>query len=190
LSFNRDADFSSRRQRGLGHNTPDVCNTAKSELTRLYEFFLLFQRTVKSFEKCLFSPIVKLCHSPIDDSNDPAFVRCKFTCERRYRTNMETLLNMQLDCIEINDLDQLRSFVSCTLCQKNDFEEGVFRITEKLLTKCGKMCGLFFCLHGPRSVKLTAVWESEKNAIFFYGSTGERFQKIILSNSQRLAGCS
>jgi hypothetical protein len=97
---------------------------------------------------------------------------------------------MQDNCIEIEDLRQLRKFVSFTLCQKNDFEEGVFQITEKLLTKCGKMCGMFFCLHGPRSVKLTAVWESEKNMIFFYGSTGERFQKTALASSLELAGCS
>ena len=93
---------------------------------------------------------------------------------------------MQQDCIEINDLKQLRNFVSNTLCQRNDFEEGVFQVTEKLLTKCGKMCGMFFCLHGPRSVKLTAVWETEKNAVFFYGSTGERFQKTTLTGLTEL----
>lgn len=99
-------------------------------------------------------------------------------------------MKMQQDCVEIKDLKQLRNFVSFTLCQKNDFEEGVFQITEKLLTKCGKMCGVFFCLHGPRSVKLTAVWESEKNEVFFYGSTGERFQKTVLASSPELASCS
>lgn len=94
---------------------------------------------------------------------------------------------MQHDSVEIKNLKQLRNFVSYTLCQRNDFEEGVFQITERLLTKCGKMCGVMFCLHGPRSVKLTAVWESEKNSIFFYGSTGERFKKTVLDNSLELA---
>ena len=97
---------------------------------------------------------------------------------------------MQQESVEIENLDQLRNFVSDTLCQKNDFEQGVFQITERILTKCGKLCGVFFCLHGPRSVKLTAVWESEKNAVFFYGSTGERFQKIMLAGSPELVGCS
>lgn len=97
---------------------------------------------------------------------------------------------MLQDSVEIKNLKQLRSLVSHTLCQRNDFEEGVFQITESLLTKCGEMCGVLFCLHGPRSVKLTAVWESEKNAIFFYGSTGERFQKTMLASSIELAGCS
>ena len=95
---------------------------------------------------------------------------------------------MQQNRVEINNLAQVRQFVSRTLCQKNDFEEGVFQVTEKILTKCGKLCGLFFCLHGPRSVKLTAVWDTETNSILFYGSTGERFKKIVISNAPELVG--
>ena len=89
--------------------------------------------------------------------------------------------------IDIDNLPQLRKFVSQTLCQRNDFEEGVFQVTEKILTKCGKLCGMFFCLHGPRSVKLTAVWETDNNSIIFYGSTGEKFQKTLLSGGPQLA---
>ena len=37
-----------------------------------------------------------------------------------------------------------------------------------------------FCLHGPRAVKFTAIWETEHNRVLFYGSTGERFQKTHL----------
>ena len=96
---------------------------------------------------------------------------------------------MQQDCVEIENLQQLKDFISHTLCQRNDFEDGVYQITEEFLTKCGKLCGVFYCLHGPRSVKLTAVWESEKNSILFYGSTGERFHKMHLQNSVELAGC-
>ena len=95
---------------------------------------------------------------------------------------MSTMHGIQLD-----NLEQLRQFVSQTLCQKNDFEEGVFQVTERLLTKSGQLCGIFFCLHGPRSVKLTAVWETENNSIIFYGSTGEKFQKIRLAGRPRLA---
>jgi len=88
--------------------------------------------------------------------------------------------------IQLDNLTQLRQFVSRTLCQRDDFEEGVFQVTERILTKCGKLCGIFFCLHGPRSVKLTAVWETENNSIIFYGSTGEKFQKIRLASGPPL----
>jgi hypothetical protein len=88
---------------------------------------------------------------------------------------------------DIDNLTEIRTYVSRTLCQRNDFEEGVFQVTEKILTKCGKLCGMFFCLHGPRCVKLTAIWETENNSIIFYGSTGEKFQKTMLAKEPLMA---
>lgn len=82
--------------------------------------------------------------------------------------------------IQIENVNHLRQLVSRTLCQQNDFEEGIFQITERLLTRGNKTCGIFFCLHGPRSVKLTAVWETERNTILFYGQGGERFHRLVL----------
>ena len=94
---------------------------------------------------------------------------------------------MQIECLEIYNLEQLKEFVTHTLCQQNDFEVGVFQITEKLIKKSGRICGIYFCLHGPRSVKLTAVWETINNSILFYGSTGERFKKTVLERAPQLA---
>jgi histidinol phosphatase-like enzyme len=84
------------------------------------------------------------------------------------------------------EIEQLRKLVSKVLCTQSDFEEGIFQITEKLLKRGQEMCGIFFCLHGPRSVKLTAVWESEKNSIRFYGSGGEKFKTIELEHGSDL----
>jgi hypothetical protein len=53
-------------------------------------------------------------------------------------------------------------------------------MTERLLLRGDKPCGMLFCLHGPRAVKFTAVWETERNTVLFYGSTGERLNKIQL----------
>ncbi len=93
---------------------------------------------------------------------------------------------MQQNRVEFCDLSSLREFVSNTLCQQNDFEFGVFKITERVLVRRQRPCGIFFCLHGPRSVKLTAVWEMDNNSILFYGSTGERVQKTTLSSAPAL----
>lgn len=90
---------------------------------------------------------------------------------------------MQNDHITIKTIQQLRQFVSHTLCQQNNFEEGIFQVTERILTQGERLCGIFFCLHGPRSVKLTAVWETQTNSILFYGSTGERFRKATLAQA-------
>ena len=94
---------------------------------------------------------------------------------------------MQRDRTGFDTLPQLRQFIAQTLCHQNDFEVGVFQITERILTKKGSPCGIFFCLHGPRSVKLTAVWDSHNHTILFYGSTGERFLKTELESSPMLA---
>jgi len=93
---------------------------------------------------------------------------------------------MQQDPNQVHTINQLRLFVTQTLCQHNDFEEGIFQVTERFLTRGKTPCGIFFCLHGPRSVKLTAVWETDKNSILFYGQTGERFQKTSLTQALQI----
>lgn len=89
---------------------------------------------------------------------------------------------MRQDRVEIDNLIQLKQFVSRTLCQLNDFEDGIFQITERILIRCGKKCGILYCLHGPRSVKLMAVWEAVSNSVIFYGSSGEKVQKTALAD--------
>jgi len=91
--------------------------------------------------------------------------------------------SMPSDHITIKTIQQLRQFVSHTLCQQSNFEEGIFQVTERILTRGKRTCGIYFCLHGPRSVKLTAVWETDTNSILFYGSTGERFGKTVLATA-------
>jgi len=86
----------------------------------------------------------------------------------------------------IQTLDELRSYVKNTLCQHNELEVDAFPLSERILIRSDRPCGIFFCLHGPRRVKLTAIWETERNTILFYGSTGERFHKIQLVEAPRL----
>ena len=86
----------------------------------------------------------------------------------------------------IQDLTDLRQFVYLALCEQNDFEPGAFKFSERILVRAGQPCGLFFCLHGPRSVKLTAIWETDQNHIIFYGSSGERKQKTRLAKGPSL----
>ena len=85
-----------------------------------------------------------------------------------------------LNVPNVTCLENLRQFVNQTLCEHNQLEVGAFRMTEHLLVRGGRPCGMFFCLHGPRSVKFTAVWDGERNTILFYGCSGERFLKTQL----------
>ena len=81
---------------------------------------------------------------------------------------------------DIHSLDDLRVYVQRTLCEQNELEPDTFQITERILIRSGKPCGIYFCLHGPRSVKLIAIWETDRNTVLFYGSSGERCQRTQL----------
>lgn len=93
---------------------------------------------------------------------------------------------MPANSLRIDDLDDLRRYVCQTLCEENDFEIGAFEITERFLVRGGAPCGIYFCLHGPRSVKLTAIWETDRNTILFYGSGGERLRRTQLTQAPNL----
>ena len=88
---------------------------------------------------------------------------------------------MQALSVQLSNLTDLREFVQQQLCERNELEVGAFQFTERVLEKRGVPCGLCFCLHGPRSVKLLAIWETTRNTIMFYDSSGERVHRVQLS---------
>lgn len=77
-------------------------------------------------------------------------------------------------------LEDLRDYVTDTLCQIDQLEYGAFPLTERLLLRGGAPCGLYFCLHGPRAVTFVAIWDAALNLVLFYGANGERFQRTKL----------
>lgn len=81
---------------------------------------------------------------------------------------------------QIRCLEDLRDYVNETLCDRYELQIDAFQITERTLRRGGKPCGIYFCLNGPRSAKFTAIWETDRNQILFYGPTGERFQRTQL----------
>lgn len=80
----------------------------------------------------------------------------------------------------IHCLDDLRAFVHKTLCDRENLLEDQFGLTETALIRRGCDCGLHFCLQGPRSVRLEAIWVADRNTIYFYDARGMRFMKIQL----------
>jgi len=81
------------------------------------------------------------------------------------------------------ELEHLRQYIYQVLCDKEQLEPGVFPMTERVIVRSSDPCGIYFCLHGPRSVKCTAIWETDTNSVLFYGATGERFLRMQLSDS-------
>ena len=78
---------------------------------------------------------------------------------------------------EIRTLDDLRAYVHHTLCEKENLLPDQFVMTETTLTRRQRPCGLQFCLQGPRSVRLGAIWEADRNTIYFYDAQGARYRK-------------
>jgi hypothetical protein len=81
---------------------------------------------------------------------------------------------------QIQSLDDMRNYINETLCDYEKLEIGAFVMTERILVRGEEPCGIYFCLHGPRAVKFTAIWETDHNTILFYDSTGERYLKTQL----------
>ena len=99
-------------------------------------------------------------------------------------------LTMPAKTVRISNVQALRNYVYEYLCAQNQLEVGVFQMTERILIRRGKPCGMLYCLYGPRSLKLTAVWETDRNTILFYGSAGERQQHVQLVAPPSLANVS
>jgi hypothetical protein len=93
---------------------------------------------------------------------------------------------MSAQPLHIQDLSDLRHYVHHTICNQNQLEPGAFEVTERILIRNQQPCGIFFCLHGPRSVKLTAIWETDRNTVLFYSSSGQRVQKTHLVHAPSL----
>jgi hypothetical protein len=88
---------------------------------------------------------------------------------------------------QLDNLTDLRTYIHQTICQQNELEVGAFPVTERILVRGPRPCGIFFCLHGPRSVKFTAIWETDRNTVLFYNSCGERVCKTQLIQAPILA---
>jgi len=81
----------------------------------------------------------------------------------------------------IKTFSELRFFVYQTLCEHHELLNNAFPTSESLLKQRREnACGVMFCLHGPRAVKITAIWEKNRNRVLFYGPTGKRYHQIDL----------
>jgi hypothetical protein len=88
-------------------------------------------------------------------------------------SDKEPLPTMLDDSPRINDLDDLRTYVHETICEKNELEVNVFTMTERILIRGGRPCGLYFCLDG-------------RNSVLFYSPTGERIERAKLTQAPSL----
>ena len=82
--------------------------------------------------------------------------------------------------ISIHNYQDILNYVTKTLSQVERLRHDCSQLSSELLTRSGQPCGVYFCLEGPRELRLTAIWETDSNTILFYDSRGERLQKTRL----------
>lgn len=88
--------------------------------------------------------------------------------------------------MKLETLDDLRSFVRQTICERERLVPEAFRFDEQILQRHGTPCGLHFTLRGPRSVQPTAIWDAIRHTVLFYDCTGERSHRIDLARPSQL----
>ena len=93
---------------------------------------------------------------------------------------------MPTETQRLDDLHAIRHYVTETLCEKDRLEKNSFPLYRKSAGARRAPCGVYFCLYGPRSMYLAAIWETDSNTILFYGSRGERFRKTQLIAPPRI----
>jgi hypothetical protein len=89
--------------------------------------------------------------------------------------------------VQIQSLAELRHYVQEVLCERENLIIDQFMLQESPVVRRGESCGRQFTLYGPRSVRLGAVWDSNRNEIYFYDACGERFRKERLGTEIQAA---
>src|SRR3972149_10809393 len=88
---------------------------------------------------------------------------------------------------QIESVCDLREYVNTTICGHYQLQAGAFMMTERAMIRGDKPCGIYFCLHGPRATKFSAIWETDRNQVLFYGSRGGRVLKTQLLQGAHVA---
>lgn len=81
---------------------------------------------------------------------------------------------------DLRTAEDVRQFIQQKLCEKENLVLNQFPVSETVLHKRGQICGIQYVLHGPRSVKLGAVWACDTNMIYLYDAAGQRYEKLQL----------
>mgnify|MGYP001816978276 CR=1 FL=1 len=82
------------------------------------------------------------------------------------------------------DFNTLCETVETRLCELGHLEPRQFPMTQREVVRGGKSVGVYFCVHGPRSVKLTAICDFDHKTVIFYGSDGIRKDSIQVNMSR------
>jgi len=98
---------------------------------------------------------------------------------------------MKTTVLSLPTFEKLQKHVHQTLCSCDFLDPAQTTLTQALLQRAGKPCGMTFQVQGPRLVRVYAVWAAQEHRVLFYDSTGTRFAESKLLESpdpKKLAG--
>jgi len=87
---------------------------------------------------------------------------------------------MDVKFASLPTLADLCNHVQVILCSRDRVDPDQTSLHQAMIVRCGKPCGLFFHIRGPRLLKTHAVWAREEDRILFYDSRGLRFAETHL----------
>jgi len=88
------------------------------------------------------------------------------------------------DVASIVTIEDLQQYVYRTLCADYELLSDAFpKSTIPLRRSNGEICGLMYCVSGPRTVEITAIWEKKNNRVFFYDPNGKRYRQTKLEKT-------
>lgn len=77
--------------------------------------------------------------------------------------------------IHLPTFEELKQYARSVLCRRADLDLET-PILESTLLRKGRPCGIEYVLLGPRSVRLSSIWEADGDRMLFYDHNLERFQ--------------
>jgi hypothetical protein len=87
------------------------------------------------------------------------------------------------EILSLPTLHDLRRHVHEQLCRPDQLDPEQAPLQQAIITRRGRVCGLFFQVEGPRLLRNYAVWAGEENRILFYNSSGERIAEVRLTEA-------
>jgi hypothetical protein len=82
---------------------------------------------------------------------------------------------------QLQNIQELRRYVADTLGDLEMLQADLCQLSEQVLYRGDAPCGVYFRLHGPRAVCLSAIWDLQRNSVLFYGSNGRRVHRTEIA---------
>ena len=87
------------------------------------------------------------------------------------------------DGIAASNLDDLIRVVHETLCRRDRLNRDDTPIRYSFIRRSGRLCGIWFQIHGPRRLRSHAIWVIDEQRVLCYDSAGIKFAELRLATA-------